>query len=188
MVFLTYKTFEVQAYQGSGETDIIAVEDIPETQQLKKPPPPQRPQIPIATESEDIPEDVTIMDTELNLDAPPPPPPPPPGAGRGDESPIFMAFEEAPVLIKLVKPKYPDLARKAGVEGTIFLQIVVDEKGNVIDAAIVVARPPGIFDDAALEAIYQWKYKPALQRDKAIKVRVGQRMEFTLKSTRPPPR
>ena len=186
MVFLTYQSFDVQAYQGSGETDIFEMEDIPETQQLKKPPPPQRPQIPIATESEDIPDDVTIMDTELDLDAPPPPPPPPPGARQSDESPIFMAYEEAPVLTKLVKPKYPDIARKAGVEGKVFMTIVVDEKGNVIDAQVIVAQPPGIFEDAALEAIFQWKYKPARQRDKPIKVRVGQAMEFTLKDGKPP--
>lgn len=185
MVFLTYRTFEVQAYEGSGGTDIIEIEEIPETHQLKKPPPPQRPQIPIATESEDVPEDVTIMDTELDLDAPPPPPPPPPGRSGKAESPIFMAWEEAPVLIKMVKPKYPEIARKAGVEGKVVMQIVVDEKGNVIEAVPVLAQPPGIFEDAAVEAIMQWKFKPARQRDKAIKVRMGQMMEFTLQDIPP---
>ncbi len=184
MVFLTYRTFEVQAYEGSGETEIISVEDIPETHQLKKPPPPQRPQIPIPTESEDVPEDVTIMDTELDLTAPPPPPPPPPGRA-GDESLIFMAWEEAPELIKMVKPRYPEIARKAGVEGRVVLQIVVDEKGNVLEAVPIVAVPPGIFEEAAIEAMMQWKFKPAKQRDKAIKVRMGQTMEFTLKDIPP---
>jgi len=185
MVFLTYQTFEVQAYEGSGETEIINIEEIPETHQLKKPPPPQRPQIPIATESEDVPEDVTIMDTELDLDAPPPPPPPPPGKTGAEESPIFMAWEEAPILVKMVKPTYPEIARKAGVEGKVVLQIVVDELGNVLEAVPIVAQPPGIFEDAAIEAMLQWKFKPAKQRDKAIKVRMGQTMEFTLKDIPP---
>ena len=185
MVFLTYQTFEVQAYEGSGETEIIQIEDIPETQQLKKPPPPQRPQIPIATESEDIPDDVTIMDTDIDLDAPPPPPPPPPGRAGYEESPIFLAWEEAPQLIKMVKPSYPEIARKAGVEGKVILQIVVDERGNVLEAQVIVAQPPGIFEDAAIEAIMQWKFKPAKQRDKPIKVRMGQTMDFTLKDIPP---
>ena len=43
MVFLTYQSFVVQASVGSGETEIIQIEDIPETQQLKKPPPPAAP-------------------------------------------------------------------------------------------------------------------------------------------------
>ncbi|MFC1629428.1 hypothetical protein ACFL3H_10025, partial [Gemmatimonadota bacterium] len=37
MVFLTYKSFEVQAYEGTGETEIIQIEEIPETEQMKKP-------------------------------------------------------------------------------------------------------------------------------------------------------
>jgi len=180
MILLTYQEFQIQAYEGGGETKTIEVEDIPETQQLKKPPPPQRPQIPIASADEDIPDDVTIMDTEIDLDAPPPPPPPPPGAKKKEESPIFMAYEEAPVLTKMVQPKYPEIARKAGVEGKVVMSIVVDEEGNVIDAEVIVAQPPGIFEEAAKEAIMQWKYKPAKQRDKAVKVRVGQTVEFTL--------
>ncbi len=188
MIFLTYKTFEVQAYEGSGETEYVEIEDIPETEQMKKPPPPQRPQIPVPTESEDIPEDVTIMDTELDLDAPPPPPPPPPGASRRrEESPIFLSWEEGPVAIKRVTPIYPPMAVKAGVEGKVILNIVVDEKGNVLEATIVMASPPGIFEDAAITAMLQWKFKPAMQRDQPIKVRLGYPIEFVLTDHRPPP-
>ena len=187
MVFLTYQTFEVQAYEGSGETQIIEIEEIPETEQLKKPPPPQRPQIPVATESEDIPEDVTIMDTEIDLDAPPPPPPPPPGASRREDSPVFFSWEEAPELRKIVKPRYPEIARKAGVEGKVILLIIVDEQGNVLSATVVLAEPPGIFEQVAIDAVLQYKFKPARQRDKAIKVQMGHTIIFTLQD-RPPPR
>jgi protein TonB len=188
MTFLTYRSFEVRAVEVDHSFEAIALEDIPETVQLKKPPPPQRPQIPIATESEDIPDDVTITDTELDLDAPPPPPPPPPGARqRQEESPIFMAWEEAPELIRStqVKPEYPPIARKAGVEGKVLLQIVIDEEGNVLQADVVFAQPSGIFEDSAIKAIMQWKFKPAKQRDKAIKVRMAWPMEFTLRTIPP---
>ncbi len=186
MTFLTYQTFEVRAVEMDHSFEAIELEEIPETVQLKKPPPPQRPQIPIATESEDIPEDVTIMDTDLDLDAPPPPPPPPPGARqRQEDSPIFMAWEEAPQLIKMVTPEYPEIARKAGVEGQVIMQIVVDEEGNVLQADVVFAQPAGIFEEAAVKAMLQWKFKPAKQRDKAIKVRMGQRMDFSLKDIKP---
>ncbi len=187
--FLTFRSFEMQAYEGSGEMNIIDIEQIPETEQLKKPPPPQRPQMPVATESEDIPEDVTIMDTGLDLNAPPPPPPPPPGAGRGrgEESPIFLSWEEAPELLKMVLPVYPEIAHKAGVEGYVIVQMVVDENGDVLEAKVVVASPPGIFEEAAIAAVMQWKFKPARQRDKPIKVRMGQRVNFMLTNRRPPP-
>ena len=187
MVFLTYQTFEVQAYEGSGETKIVDIEEIPETEQMKKPPPPQRPQIPVATESEDIPEDVTIMDTEVDLNAPPPPPPPPPGASRNAESPVFFAWEEAPELRKIVHPEYPEIARKAGVEGKVILTIIVDEQGNVIQADIMIEEPQGIFGQAAIEAVMQYKFKPARQRDKAIKVQMGHTIIFTLQAAKPPP-
>jgi protein TonB len=186
MTFLTYRSFDVRAVVVDHTFESIEIEDIPETVQLKKPPPPQRPQIPIATESEDIPEDVTIIDTDLDLDAPPPPPPPPPGARqRKEESPIFMAWEEGPQLIKMVTPEYPEIARKAGVEGRVHLQIVVDEEGNVLQAEVILASPAGIFEEAAIKAILQWKFKPARQRDRAIKVQMGQRMDFSLKDIKP---
>lgn len=187
MVFLTYQTFEVQAYEGSGETQIVDIEEIPETEQMKKPPPPQRPQIPVATESEDIPEDVTIMDTEVDLTAPPPPPPPPPGTSRSGDSPVFFAWEQAPELRKIVHPEYPEIARKAGVEGQVILTIIVDEQGNVISAEIMLEEPRGIFGQAAIEAVLQYKFKPARQRDKAIKVQMGHKIIFTLQAARPPP-
>ncbi len=189
MIFLTYKTFDVQAYEGSGETKMIMIEDIPETEQLKKPPPPQRPQIPVAVESDDIPDDVTIMDTEIDLNAPPPPPPPPPGASKRREvSPTFLAWEvTAEVIEPKAQPIYPDIAKKAGVEGMVVIQIVIDEKGNVLEAVVVLASPSGIFEDAALEAIYKWKFTPAMQRDNPIKVQMAQRIIFRLTAGQPPP-
>jgi len=188
MTFLTYQTFEVQAYEGTGETEYVEVEEIPETEQLRRPPPPQRPQMPVATESEDVPEDVTIMDTELDLEAPPPPPPPPPGATKAkEESPIFLAWEEAPELTRMVMPEYPEIARRAGVEGYVLVKIVVDERGDVIAAETVMADPPGIFEDQAIAAVMKWKYKPAKQRDMPIKVQIAQRVEFTLSNRGIPP-
>ena len=185
LVFMTYRSFEVMAYERSGETDIIEITRIPETDQVRKPPPPQRPQIPIATESEDVPEDVTIMDTEIDLTAPPPPPPSPSGAAGSEEPLIYTVWEEPPVLIKTVIPVYPEMARKAMVEGRLTLLIVVDEKGNVIEAEVVVASPPGIFEEAAIAAMLQWKFKPARQRGEAIRVRMGQTIEFKLKDIPP---
>ena len=189
LVFMTNRRIDVRAYDGSGDSEIIQVENIPETQQLKRPPAPQRPQIPIATESEDIPDDVTIMDTDLDLDAPPPPPPPPPGSGAGlsDRGEVYMTWEEAPQLIRMVKPKYPELARKAGVEGKVILQIIVDQDGNVSEPRVIVAQPPGIFEEAALQAIMGWKFKPAKQRGLPISVLMGQQVDFTLTATNVPP-
>lgn len=188
LLFLTYRSFDVQAYEGSGQTEIISIQQIPETEQLKRPPPPQRPQIPVATESDDIPEDVTIVDTELDLTLAPPPTPPPPnqGVSRTEESPVFVTWEEEPVLKKQVIPDYPRIAREAGVEGFVIVKVTIDEKGNVIAAEPVVASPAGVgFEEEAIKAIMKWKYEPARQRDVAIKVALAQRVDFVLKNIPP---
>ncbi len=77
------------------------------------------------------------------------------------------------------------MAVKAGVEGKVTLNIVVDERGNVLEATVVIANPPGIFEDAAIAAMLQWKFKPAMQRDLPIKVRLAYPIEFRL-TTIPP--
>ena len=122
-------------------------------------------------------------------DVRPLPPPPPPHVPKPGESPIFMAWEEAPELIPVtqVKPEYPPIALQAGVEGKVILQIVIDEEGNVIQADVILAQPAGIFEDAAVKAIMQWKFKPAKQRDKSIKVCLAWSVEFRLPPPPPPP-
>ena len=162
----------------------IEVEEIPQTEQAKRPPAPQRPSIPIESESEDIPEDATIEMTEINLDELPPPPPPP--AEEEEETPIFVAYDEPPQPIggfpaiqsKLV---YPEIARKAGVEGRVYVNVLIDERGNVIDTKILKSLGNNGCDEAAVAAIRQVKWKPAKQRDKPVKVWVGIPVVFKLK-------
>ncbi|MFC1545262.1 energy transducer TonB, partial [Gemmatimonadota bacterium] len=81
---------------------------------------------------------------------------------------------------------YPPMAVKAQVEGKVILMIVVDERGDVLEATVVTASPPGIFEDAAIAAMLQWKFNPAKQRDLPIKVRLAYPIEFTLTGGIPP--
>ncbi len=111
-----------------------------------------------------------------------PPPIPKPGA-----TPIFMAWETAPELIHMVTPDYPDSARQAGLEGKVILQIIIDEQGKVTEAEVILAQPPGVFEQAALAAVRQWIFEPARQRDKPIKVRMAHPIEFRLHQEPPPP-
>lgn len=97
-----------------------------------------------------------------------------------DETPIFLAWEEPPRQTKRVMPKYPDEALQDGTEGRVILNIVVDEKGVVLDASVVTANPPGVFDKAAIEAMKQWVFEPAEQAGVPIKVRLAYPIQFTL--------
>jgi len=91
----------------------------------------------------------------------------------------FVAVEVAPAPIKKVEPNYPDLARKAGVEGRVFVKVLVDKEGKVKKA--VVLSGPEIFHEAATSAALKWVFKPAIQRDKPIAVWVALPFLFRLR-------
>ncbi len=179
VVFLSSQRMEVKPYAKTVQQEIIKVEDIPETHQVRKlPPPPPRPSVPIETEREDISEEVTIESTELNLDEPvlPPPPPAPPPT-----EPVFEFYQvsKPPVPIKKVTPEYPEIARKAGIEGTVFTKLLVNQQGRV--DSVVVLKGPEVFVDAAVKAATQLEFSPALQNDKPVRVWVSQAFVFRLK-------
>lgn len=91
----------------------------------------------------------------------------------------FVAFEQPPAPIKKVEPKYPDLARKAGVEGRVFVKVLVDREGKVKKA--VIYSGPEIFHEESIAAALQWVFKPAIQRDKPIAVWVALPFLFKLR-------
>ncbi len=59
-----------------------------------------------------------------------------------------------------VNPKYPEEARKEDVKGVVVLETVIDIKGTVSDVKIV-EDPDARLSAAAVEAVRQWKFKPA---------------------------
>lgn len=65
-----------------------------------------------------------------------------------------------PKLLKTVQPVYPKEASKAGIEGVVILEAKADKEGNIVDARILRSIPA--LDQAALDAIKQWKYEPMI--------------------------
>ncbi|MFQ5822532.1 MAG: energy transducer TonB [bacterium] len=164
----------------------IEVADIPITKQIRRPSPPARPSVPIPTEEESIPEDVTIASTEIDFfDIPPPPSPP----EKDEELPIFVAYDEPPQIIggfvELQKHlKYPQIAVKAEIEGLVFVKVLVGVEGRIEKMEIIKAKPANIgFEESAMEAIKKVRWKPAKQRDKKIRVWVTIPVQFQLYSS-----
>ncbi len=90
---------------------------------------------------------------------------------------------KGPVLIESSRalPKYPDFARRAGVQGTVILMIVIRADGTVGEVEVI--RSPDQrygFDLAALEAVKQWRYRPALLEGRPVSVYAQVMVEFTL--------
>lgn len=84
-------------------------------------------------------------------------------------------------LIKRVNPIYPTEAAAQGIEGRVFLEFTIGQDGRIKDIVVVEATPPGTFEAAAIEALSQWEYEPALRRGRAVDVPEGEIvLEFTV--------
>jgi protein TonB len=133
------------------------------------------PEVPVAIAASDDVDDNetmprTLLDYEDFLHRPPTPPAPPDS---------FRAFDTPPQLLASAEPVYPELARRAEVEGMVIVLVTIDEGGRVIDAEIA-SSDSAVFDQAALEAAYKFVFKPAYQRDIPVKARIAIRFRFSL--------
>lgn len=171
-----------------GKADIqFEVSKVDLTKQIKRAPPPNRPSIPVASETENLLGDETIDDTDVDLEEIPPPPPPPAKRDQGDgEAEVFVAYDTPPDLkggFDFIRKnlKYPDMARQAGIEGKAIVSCIVDENGNVVRAEVVKEDGNVGFGQAAVDVIMKAKFNPAKQRDKAVKVRISVPVVFKLK-------
>lgn len=87
-------------------------------------------------------------------DLPPPPPPSPP-----KRLPVRIGGQlQSPALVERIAPRYPDLAIRAQVQGTVILEAMVDEEGRVREVRVL--RSISLLDDAAIDAVRQWRYMP----------------------------
>jgi protein TonB len=98
----------------------------------------------------------------------------------------YLAFaEEMPAPIGGLgalykKISYPELAKKARLEGKVFVLTFIDEKGEVTDVKVVKGIGGGC-DEAACEAIKSSKFEPGKNQGKAVKVKLSLTINFKLK-------
>ncbi|GIT74566.1 MAG: hypothetical protein Ct9H300mP29_5600 [Candidatus Neomarinimicrobiota bacterium] len=179
VTFLLFFPKIVNTVELDEEIQIIIEQiDIPQTEQFDRPPPPARPSVPVESESEDIADDVTLEEFTLDeFDAWDAPPPPPEGPREK-----FIPYDDPPVPLRPIKPKYPEIAQEAGIEGTVVVQVFVDEKGRVKETVILKGIPNTGLDEAATEAIRLVRFKPAKQRERAVGVWISIPVNFRLKS------
>ena len=110
---------------------------------------------------------------------PPPPPPPPPLAPVDGVMPLRVGGNIAPpAKIHDVPAAYPPIAKAAGVQGVVVLEIVVDAAGAVRDARITQSIP--LLDRAALDAARQWRFQPTLVNGRAAAVSMTVTINFVL--------
>ena len=104
---------------------------------------------------------------------------------EGDVLPLKLV-EAPPVLIKSVPAVYPEHARSLGIEGTVMINALVSEKGDVIAAEILKGIKNAVgFDQAALRAVRKWKFEPASVNGIKVKVWIPVAIDFKRASSLP---
>ncbi len=175
---------------------IIQLQNIPETRQVVRTPAPPKPFIPDALPiaSDDLmPDTITIKDTKLDLAEAPSAPPAilvPNTAGNSipsasaEEEEIFEYFnvEEPPKRTTAVQPEYPEMAKRAGIEGTVMLKVLVNTKGDV--DSVEVQSGPSIFHKPAETAARKTRFQPARQNDRAVPCWVIMPFRFVMQNGR----
>ena len=174
IAFLAVPPIDITPY-SLEEEELVAV-DIPD--EIFIPPPPEeieRPKLPTELEiSDDASLDETIPETDFN---PFDPPEITEDTGGGES---FFAFDTPPQPLKQSSPEYPELARQAGAEGTVWVTVTIDETGRVIDAVVTESDTIQSLEQAALKAARDWLFTPAKQRDQPVKARITIPFGFSL--------
>ena len=175
--------YSLQRFENDIEIEtegqiIIENIEIPETQQFETPPPPARPSIPVESEDDDLADDLTIEETDLdNFDAWDAPPPPPSGPQVK-----FIPYDKAPVPLMPIRPVYPDIAQEAGIEGQVIVQCFIDKKGKVTETIILKGIPNTGLNESAVAALRKTRFRPAKQRETKVGVWITIPINFTLQN------
>jgi protein TonB len=77
-----------------------------------------------------------------------------------------------------VRPEYPQDARDAKIQGVVILEIVIAEDGGVIETHILRSIPA--LDQAAIDAVSQWKFEPTLLNGEPVEVEITVTVNFSL--------
>ena len=187
LLILAFKFFpEVEGEQMEVEAvqELVDVEDVEITKQETAPPPPPKPPIPIEAPADDELEDIEIEDTEIDFEEEVAAPPPP--VEEEEEIPVefFVAVEEMPEPIGGIAAIqkniiYPEIAKRAGVQGRVYVKAFVDESGTVQKAEVLKGIGAGC-DEAAIAAVMKTRFKPGKQRGKPVRVQVSIPILFKL--------
>jgi protein TonB len=141
---------------------------------------------------QDVPSLVTVDTPFQQVMAPPPPPSTPTSAGAitvpvnrnigtGKIQDLFdiKDLDQIPQATYQPAPQYPYEMKRAGVTGRVEVGFIVDTSGNVRDAYVIKSSSPE-FEEAALQAIRKWRFRPGKKGGKVVNTKMKQPLSFTL--------
>jgi protein TonB len=168
-----------------GVTEFEAIELPPE---IEIPPPPEqipRPAVPVVATTE-LDEDVTIAPTTFEENPVDNLPPPPSDTERLIDRPVFTPYTVGPRLRdreraqRIVTQKYPKMLQQARIGGTTKVWAFIDEAGVVRNCVVAESSGWEVLDHAAMEALMEFEFEPALHLDKRVPVWIAMPITFSI--------
>jgi len=101
----------------------------------------------------------------------------------GDTSDVVMTndmVDSPPRPVQQAAMEYPSRARAQGLEGYVVLSLLISASGEIEKVEVLEATPAGVFEDAALAGIREWRFEPAQYQGRSVKVWARQRIRFDL--------
>jgi protein TonB len=154
------------------------------------PPPPEqimRPAVPVVAATE-LEEDITIAPTTFEENPVENLPPPPADVSRIGDRPVFTPYTVRPEIKdrerarEIVRQYYPKILQDAGIGGRVVVWVYIDTTGHVQNAQVHLGSDNELLDDAALQAVYEFEFTPALNMDKMVEVWVQFPIVFEIPS------
>jgi protein TonB len=181
LTFVLFPSVERSTVSASAAKEFVEFEDIEHTRQENRPPPPPRPPIPIEAPSDEDVDDVDLASSEINVGEDIAPPPP---ANEDAEEEYFVAVEDMPEPIGGMvaihnNVIYPEIAKRAGVQGRVYVIAFVNDKGEVTKTEVLKGIGAGC-DEAAMAAVRKARFIPGRQRGKPVNVRVSIPIRFQI--------
>jgi protein TonB len=161
------------------------------TKHQKEKPPPPAPRVPVEAPTEERldKEQINLDPLDLGDPSPEPFPDPPSTGGEGDKTEpkkeVFITVEQKPKLKGGRKAlqeclEYPDMAKRAGVEGRMTVQFVVNKKGNVKKPRILGEKLGAGLNEEAIRCVEKMDFKPGKQRGEPVNVQFAVPVHFFL--------
>jgi len=89
-------------------------------------------------------------------------------------------FDGDIIPLQRIPPQYPRDAARSGITGWVQLEVLVNPDGTVRSARVLDAKPKGLFEAAAVQAVLRWKFKPKVVNGQPVQQKGAQKIEFNL--------
>ena len=93
-------------------------------------------------------------------------------------APVIVSHFDPGTIVHQVLPVYPDLARKAHIQGDVRLQAVITREGTIAELSVISGHP--MLAPAALDAVRQWRFRPYMLNGQAVPVETTITVNFRL--------